>query len=105
MWTEPQAIELVVTKSGIIAVCETTPVFAVLHRLLLPLPFCFFFFLSCWPSEDPLAGDAGASSAGRFLSNDLRRALARSSAIFSASLLLNVLLSDCDVISDRVESE
>lgn len=57
-----------------------------------PLPFCFLFLFTCASLPDP--PDAADSSAGRFLlSTDLSSALARSSAIFSASLLLIDLLS------------
>ena len=70
------------------------------QRLLLPLPFCFL--LAFFPSPED-AAEAFASSAPLFFpeppSNDLSRAFARSSAIFSASLLLSALLSDCTVVS------
>lgn len=59
------------------------------------LCFCFCFFLPFGSSLVDAGEGTGDSSAGRFLfSTDLSKALARSSAIFSASLLLMVLLSD-----------
>lgn len=59
------------------------------------LCFCFCFFLPFGSSLVDTGEGTGDSSAGRFLfSTDLSKALARSSAIFSASLLLMVLLSD-----------
>jgi hypothetical protein len=58
--------------------------------------FCFFLLLSFSSAAELTCDGTGDSSAGRLrFSTDLSSAFARSSAIFSASLLLIVLLSDC----------
>lgn len=61
------------------------------HFLLFPLALCLCFDFLILPSSAELGAD---SSAGRLRpSTDFSSALARSSAIFSASLLLRALLS------------
>lgn len=68
--------------------------------LSLSFPFSFLGFLLFLTSPDSAPDAAGESSAGRFFGSiDFRRVFARSSAIFSASLLLTPLLSACCWVS------